>query len=160
NDTVENFLYLNGSSPGKPHFKEVGFYSGVARDEGGLATGSMGVDVGDEMGTGRPSIFVACYESELHSLYRNRGRGMFQYSTPVSGIGKIGQMFVGFGTAFLDIDNHGWEDLVIANGHVLRHGGMAPPEQRAVLLRNVSDGQCVDVSAQGGDYFQGVHMGR
>src|SRR5262249_582220 len=39
-------------------------------------------------------------------------------------------------------------------------GGMAPPEQRAVLLRNVSDGQCVDVSAQGGDYFQGVHMGR
>jgi hypothetical protein len=160
NDTVDDFLYRNESTPGKLRFAEVGLASGVARDDRGTPTGSMGVDVADETGSGRPSLFVTCYESEFHSLFRNRGRGLFVFSTPVAGIGKIGQMFVGFGTAFIDLDNDGWEDLVIANGHVLRHGGMAPAEQRAVLLRNVGSGQYVDISAQGGGYFHSLHMGR
>jgi hypothetical protein len=160
NDTVDNFLYRNESAPGKISLQEVGFYSGTARDDGGVAMGSMGVDVGDEEGSGRPSIFVACYESEYHSLFRSRGRGFFQYSTPLSGIGTIGTMFVGFGTSFLDVDHHGWEDIMIANGHVLRHGSMSPLQQRAVLLRNLGGGHYVDISAQGGSYFKGVHTGR
>src|SRR5262249_59248875 len=104
-------VYRNESTPGKLRFTEVGLASGVARDDRGTPTGSMGVDVADETGSGRPSLFVTCYESEFHSLFRSRGRGLFVFSTPVAGIGKIGQMFVGFGTAFFDLDNDDWDDL-------------------------------------------------
>src|SRR5262249_31868474 len=137
-----------------------GLSSGAARDDRGIATGSMGIAVGDETGSGWPSIFVAWYENEPHCLFRKRGQGLFLFSTSFSGIGKNGQKFLVFGTAFVDFDNHGWEDLVVVNGHVLRHGGMAPAEQRAVLLRNQGAGRFVDISAQGGGYFQRVHMGR
>ena len=33
----------------------------------------------------------------------------------------MGTSFVGWGTLFLDLDLDGWEDLVIAHGHVLMH---------------------------------------
>ena len=33
----------------------------------------------------------------------------------------MGQRYVGWGTAFLDVDLDGWEDLFIANGHATRH---------------------------------------
>src|SRR5262249_1203760 len=58
NDTVDNFLYLNESTPGKLRFQEVGVSAGVARDDNGVPNGSMGVDAADYDGTGRPSIWV------------------------------------------------------------------------------------------------------
>src|SRR5207247_969597 len=36
NDTVDNFLYMNYSSPGRIWFEEVGLSSGVARDDSGI----------------------------------------------------------------------------------------------------------------------------
>jgi hypothetical protein len=160
NDTVDNFLYLNDSTPGKIHFREVGMLNGVARDDHGLPNGSMGTDVGDDAGTGRPTIWVTNYEHEMHALYRNLGGGLFTFSTPAAGIAAIGQRYVGFGTAFLDVDNHGWEDLVIANGHVIRHPVSAKLRQQPVMLRNQGGGRFVDVTRQGGEYFRTGHVGR
>jgi hypothetical protein len=160
NDTVDNFLYLNRSAPGRIRLEEVGMSWGVARDERGLANGSMGVDAADFDGTGRPSLWVTAYEDQMHALYRNLGPGQFLFGTPGSGIAAIGQSYVGWGTGFLDLDNHGWEDLVVANGHVMRHPRGGTPRQRPVLLRNRGAGRYVDVTSQGGDYFRGGHRGR
>src|SRR5207253_1997656 len=44
NDTTDRFLYRNVSTPGTIRLTEVGLTSGVARDDCGRATGSMGVD--------------------------------------------------------------------------------------------------------------------
>jgi len=163
NDTSGNFLYLNESRPGKLVFRENGFNLGVARDGGGTPTGSMGVDAADYNGTGRPSIWVTNYEGENHALYRSRIVGerlLFQHSTQPAGIAAIGQNFVGFGTAFVDLDNHGWEDLVISNGHVIRHPYRCGVRQKPVLLRNRGDGRFADITPTGGDYFRGEHGGR
>src|SRR5207253_4797899 len=54
NDTVDNFLYINQSTPGHLRFEEVGLLSGVARDERGVPSGSMGPDGADYDGPGRP----------------------------------------------------------------------------------------------------------
>src|SRR5437868_1975812 len=160
NDTVDNFLYINQSTPGHLRFEEVGLPSGVARDERGVPNGSMGTDAADYDGTGRPSLWCTNYENEMHALYRNLGKGMFFFSTPASGIAAIGQSYVGFGTGFVDLDNHGYPDLAIANGHVIRFPGGSGVRQRPVLLRNKGNGRFVDISRQGGTYFRSEHIGR
>jgi hypothetical protein len=160
NDTTDNFLYINHSTPGKISLKETGLFAGVARDDLGAANGSMGVDAADYDGSGRPSLWVTNYEHELHALYAQQANGRFLYSTPVSGIAVLGRSYVGFGTGFLDMDNDGWEDLVIANGHVLRRPTAGNLRQRPVLLRNQGDGRFANVSGQAGDYFQEDHIGR
>ncbi|HEV3082328.1 MAG TPA: sigma-70 family RNA polymerase sigma factor [Gemmataceae bacterium] len=159
NDTVDNFLYLNRSVPGKIRLQDAALASGVARDDRGVPNGSMGVDCGDYDGSGRPSLWVTNYENEMHALYRNQGRGVFLFSSPASGIAAIGQRFVGFGTGFLDVDNDGWPDIFIANGHVIRHPREAGRRQRPVLLRN-RNGRFVDITPQGGPYFRTEHLGR
>jgi hypothetical protein len=160
NDGVGNFLYLNRSTPGQLRFDEVGMMSGVALDDKGVADGSMGVDIADHDGSGRPSIWVTNFEDQLHSLYRNTGKGFYVFDTPASGIATIGQMYVGFGTAFLDVDNHGWEDLVVANGHVRRWSNRVPIRQQPLLLRNNGSGKFVDITRHAGDYFRHTHLGR
>ena len=67
-----------------------------------------------------------------------------------AGIGAIGQIYVGFGTGFLDLDNKGWEDLVIANGHVIRHPQTTGLQQKPVLLRNKGTARFVEITPQGG----------
>jgi hypothetical protein len=157
NDTVDNFLYLNR---GGWKFEEVGLTSGVARDDNANANGSMGVDVGDYNHTGLPSIIVTTYEGEKPALYRNLGRGeLFRYGTSPAGLGALGRSYVGFGTVFLDVDNDGWEDLVMVNGHAIRFPGEAGLRQHPVMLRN-QGGQFEEVTLQAGPYFRGKHVGR
>lgn len=160
NDMSYNFLFFNRS--GKLEEKAV--YAGVAVNERGLPDGSMGVDVGDYDGTGRASLWVTNYQGELHALSRNLGGETFHYQSRPAGIAAIGQLWVGFGTGFIDVDCDGWEDLVIAHGHVLRHPPLGSPyRQRPVLLHNEArDGRRFfrDVSLQGGPFFQTPSLGR
>lgn len=163
NDTTMNFLYVNQSSPGKIRFKDVGLESGASLGDNGRPNGSMGVDAGDYDGSGRPSLWVTTFENERHALFRNECQGdrvAFRYASRKTGIATLGNSFVGFGTGFLDVANAGWEDLVIANGHVRRKPTRAPLRQRTILLRNSGEGQFVNSTSQGGAYFQVSHRGR
>jgi hypothetical protein len=164
NDTTDNLLYLNRSTPGKIRFKEVGVASGAVRDGNGNVTGSMGVDAGDYDGSGKPSLWVTNYEQEQHSLYRNDVRSgvlLFDYQTIAAGLAASSQKYVGWGTSFIDVDLDGWEDLFIVNGHVVRYhtetgmGRKHPP----VLYRNLG-GNFQDVSWQIGSYHDTLHLAR
>jgi hypothetical protein len=169
NDTTDKFLYLNRSSRGRLRFEDVANMAGVARDEKGAPNGSMGVDAGDYDGSSRPSFVVTNYQNELHALYRNLRQGdvpFFVYDSRVAGLESFGRQFVGFGTGFVDLDNDGWEDLVIVNGHVIRYPSGSQVQQLPVLLRNEgpagAKGQVgfSDISTRGGEYFRAGHQGR
>ncbi len=169
NDTTNKFLYFNRSKPGAIRLEEIGQQAGVATDDVGLANGSMGVDAGDYDGSGRPALLVTNYENELHGLYRNvstKDVPLFTYSTRTAGIDKLGRQYVGFGTGFLDLENTGRLDIVIANGHVIRYPARAPVRQRPVLLQNQGPKgakgpvQMANITDQGGSYFQTDHQGR
>lgn len=169
NDTTEKFLYLNRSRRGQILLEESARTLGVALDDVGVPNGSMGVDAADYDGTGRPSLLVTNYENELHGLYRNvlmQGKLGFVYSTHTAGISGLGRQFVGFGTGFLDIDADSWEDVFIANGHVIRHPARSSVRQRPVLLHSQGRGsddrqvKLRDAGAQAGDYFAGQHQAR
>jgi enediyne biosynthesis protein E4 len=169
NDTTDKFLYVNRSGPGKLRFEEQGVPLGVARDDRGVPNGSMGLDAGDYDGSGRPSLLVTNYENESHALYRNMSVGnkpVFRYSSMTAGLTSIGRQYVGFGTGFLDVDGDGWEDIVFANGHVIRHPTRSKVQQAPVLLRNQGRQEnsphvrFTVATAQGGEYFRGQHQAR
>ncbi len=165
NDAVDKFLYLNRSEPGKIRFQEVGAGSGAARDGNGRANGSMGVDAGDYDGSGKPALWVTNYEQEYHGLYRNDirpGLTFFRYQSIAAGLAAGPQKYVGWGTAFVDVDLDGWEDLFVVNGHAVRYhseagaGRLQPP----VLYRNLGNGKFQDISRQIGTYQQSKHLAR
>ena len=170
NDTTDNFLYLNRSKPGQMRFEDKSLAWGVARDHNGVPNGSMGVDAADFDGCGRPSIFVTNYESEYHALYKNvviNNRLSFTFSTPAAGLGVIGPNYVGFGTKFVDVDNDGWEDIIISNGHVVYYPPRENLKQRPILFLNMpASGRGAlqrifgDGTHRGGSYFQDNHRGR
>lgn len=135
NDTVDNFLYLND---GHGVFEEVGLFHGVARDARGKAEGSMGTDLGDYDLDGWPDIWVANFEEESFSLYRNDSQwpGQFVHVSQGTGITALGRLFVGFGTVFADVDRDGDEDFVVSNGHVINYPKAAPIRQEPLVLVN------------------------
>jgi hypothetical protein len=159
NDTTNNFLFMNRGG----RFDEIGLAAGVATDETGRPDGSMGVDVADFDGSGRPSIWVTNFQGEMHALYRNSGNEMFVHQSRVVGIPDIGQQYVGFGTVFIDADNDGWEDLVFANGHVYFSLPEETLKQRPVLLRNVERAGRRHFARAGTDgepFLRTGHLGR
>jgi hypothetical protein len=162
NDTVAKFLYINKSTPGQIRFSEQGMATGTALDGGGAANGSMGLDAGDPEGTGKPALWVTNYENEYHALYRNHSAGdtvSFVFATQMSGIGMIGQKYVGWGTGLGDFDLDGWEDIFIANGHAIRYPTGTTRRQKPVLFLN-RDGKFKDITRRGGPYFQQQHLSR
>src|SRR5262245_12919871 len=133
NDMSRNFLFWNRG--GK--LEEAALRAGVALDDRSNATASMGVDAADLDGSSRPSLMVTNFQSELHSLYRNFGKEIFFYHSFAGGLAALPRSYVGWGTGFVDVDNDGWEDLVIVNGHVFRHPQGSTVKQPALLLHNV-----------------------
>ena len=159
NDTNYNYLFMNR----RGKLEEKGLEAGVAGDETGHPDGSMGVDVGEYDGSGRPSLWVTNFYGELHGLYQNQNQELFRHRSRAAGIATIGQQFVGFGTGFIDFNNDGWEDLIVTNGHVWRFPQKGLQQQRSVLLANFShQGHRIfkDVSAEGGSFFQSLGVGR
>ncbi|HZZ80316.1 MAG TPA: CRTAC1 family protein [Gemmataceae bacterium] len=159
NDESQNHLYFNRG--GK--LEEKALLAGVAVDEGGMPNGSMGVDVSDFDGSGRPSLFITNFQGEIHSLFQNNGKESFSYRSRAVGIASLSRHFVAFGTAFLDVDNDGWDDLFFVNGHVDRFPVSGSPKQVPVLLRNIDvkgRRHFQDWSKRGGKFFTTPAMGR
>lgn len=155
NDTTDNFLYVND---GTGHFQESAVLSGVAGDERGVSTGSMGTLVFDADQDGLPDIWTVNFERELFGLYRNDGGGLFTHVSRAMGLANIGGDFVGFGTVAIDYDQDGDLDLVVSNGHVSYQSPNAPFKQLPVLLEN-NRGRFSRVHSSQG-YFATSHSGR
>jgi hypothetical protein len=79
----------------------------------------MGVDWGDVDRDGRFDVVVTNFDFENNTTYRNLGDGFFFDATAVVGLGDQSLTELGFGCDFLDLDNDGWLDLVVVNGHIL-----------------------------------------
>ena len=116
NDSVPEFLYHN---KGDGTFEEVGLATEVAVDDGGNTYAGMGVDFADYNNDGFPDLVVTNLANQKFALYQNTGHGDFLYVSNVSGIGRMTAMHSGWGIRFIDYDNDGWKDLLIAQGHVI-----------------------------------------
>jgi enediyne biosynthesis protein E4 len=147
NDAGPNFLYRNKHDG---TFEDVGLLAGVALSGDGMQQGSMGVDWGDYLHEGRLSMVVTNFIEQGSALYHNLGKDDFADVSIRSGLMKPTYPFVSWGTAFFDMDNDGWLDLFVANGHVYPQvdtiPGGTPYRQPMLLFRNHRDGTFDDVS--------------
>ncbi len=154
NDSMTNFLFHN---QGHGIFTEVALLAGVSVGGDGLPQAGMGTDSGDIDGDGMPDLIVTNLDRETHSVYRNLGDGLFSDITFPSGVGRATLPFVGFGVSFLDIDNDGDLDLVIANGGIFdnadRFRDTTTYRQPNLILRNEGDGKFEDAVEEAGAAF-------
>ena len=139
NDAVSGFLFHNNK--GKS-FSETGMVAGVAVNGDGRAIAGMGVDFGDYDNDGRPDLLVTALSNETYALYHNDGRGFFSFVSPRSGVAEATAPYSGWGMRWVDLDNDGWKDVFIAQGHVLDTIELTSDHlkylQPPLLLRNVA----------------------
>ena len=160
NDSMVEFLYRN---KGDGTFEDVGLDSEVAVDIDGRTYAGMGVDFADYNNDGWPDLVVTDLANQRYALYQNKGDGSFAYASNTSGIGQMTMAHSGWGVRFLDYDNDGWKDLLVAQGHDLDTIELNYPNLRyrepLLLARNTGHG-FIDVSAQSGNVFHQAWVAR
>jgi enediyne biosynthesis protein E4 len=151
NDSTPNQLYIN---KGDGTFEETGYPSGVALNENGREQAGMGLAIGDYDNDGRVDFHITNFSDDSNVLYRNDGEGNFTDVTFPTGLGEPSIPFLGWGTSFLDYDNDGWNDLIVANGHVYpavdNHQWGTSYAQQTLLFRNLMNGRFERVGAAPG----------
>jgi enediyne biosynthesis protein E4 len=155
NDGEPNYLYRND---GNGHFTDVALQAGVSVNLDGSEQANMGVALGDYQHKGLFSLAITHFSEEYAALFRNDGALSFTDVSYESGIARGSTPYVGWGDAFFDLDNDGWPDLILANGHVYpqvdtKDIGTKFREPKLLYL-NQHDGTFRDISKFAGPAIQ------
>lgn len=155
NDSQGNYLY-EGDGTGR--FTDISNTSGLAFSESGREQANMGVALGDYLHKGRMSLLISHFDNEYATLYRNDGNMSFNDVSAPTGVAKATSGFAGWGDAFVDFSNSGWQDVIIGNGHVYPQVDSVSdgPKYRepTVLLLNQRNGNFKDISKEAGPAIQ------
>jgi len=151
NDSAPAALYHNNTNG---TFTDVGIEAGCAFSMDGKSQAGMGVSAGDYDRDGWLDIFKTNFAGDTSTLYRNTGKAVFDDVTFQAGMG-LNTQWLGWGCGFVDVDNDGWTDIFLVNGHVYPEVEKLTTEagyaQRKVVYRNLQNGRFADVSEQAGE---------
>jgi enediyne biosynthesis protein E4 len=160
NDSMPEFLFHQKNDG---TYEEVGLESGVAVDGDGRTYAGMGVDFADYDNDGFPDAVVTDLANQKYALYHNAHDGTFDYVSYSTDLASMTLLHSGWSLRFLDYDNDGRKDLLIAQGHDLDTVEKSYPQLRyrepMMLLRNTGKG-FKDVSSVSGDVFRQAWVGR
>ncbi len=115
NDTTNNRLYRNN---GKGFFTDISLISGVSINFNGVAESSMGIAIGDLDHNGYQDLILSHFSMETNTVYLNYKNNNFADMTQSKGLNRTSFMSLGWGMSLVDIDNDGYDDLIVANGHI------------------------------------------
>lgn len=118
NDTTPNFLFRN---QGDGTFEDVANLAGTALDDRGNPEASMGLDVGDLDGDGRPELMATHMDDETNAVYGYQGSWIFVDRRYATRLAEPSVNMVGFGVVFADFDQDGAQDVAVANGHIIHN---------------------------------------
>ena len=159
-DSTPNILYHNR---GDGTFTDIGLISGTAFNEEGQEQAGMGVSAADYDNDGHFDIVKTNFSDDTPTLYRNFGDGTFKDATYAARLG-VNTQFLGWGTGFFDVDNDGWKDIFMVNGHVYpevdTQGSDSPYKQERLIHWNMRNGTFLDISADAGPGITGRHCSR
>ena len=149
-DSTPSILYKNNHDG---TFTDVAADVGAAYNEDGREQAGMGATAGDYDGDGHLDLFKTNFSDDTATLYKSHEDGTFTDETFAAGLG-INSDALGWGAMFADVDNDGWPDLLVVNGHVYPEVdsaklGAAYREPR-FLYWNQGNGKFRDVSKAAG----------
>ena len=134
-------------------FKDIAIEAGIAYSPDGKPQAGMGVAIGDFNRDGLLDIVKTNFAGDTDSLYQNLGDSTFEDRTYLSGLG-VNTRLLGWGVGFVDVDNDGWLDIFISNGHVYPEvdGSHldAPYAEHKYLYRNLRNGQFEEITSLAG----------
>jgi len=160
NDSMPEFVFHQKKDG---TFEEVGLESGAAVNAEGQTFAGMGIDVADYDNDGWPDIVVDDLANQRYGLYQNNRDSTFNYASGESGIGAMTLLHSGWSLRFLDYDNDGLKDILIAQGHDLDTIERINPQfhyREPMLLARNTGQKFVDVSSVSGDVFRQAWVGR
>ena len=160
NDTEPNYLFHNEHDG---TFKEAGVEQGMAYNDSGAARGAMGIAACDYDHTGRESLIIGNFSNQMIALYHNQG-SIFRDTAAQSGVGPPSLLSLSFGLFFCDLDNDGWQDIFVANGHI---DDDVQEDQKEVtyaesplVYRNLGNGSFTSVGDKLGVVMQAKYVAR
>lgn len=146
NDSNPAALYRNNHDG---TFTDIGVRAGCAFSQDGKPQAGMGVGIGDFDRSGTMDIVKTNFAGDTSTLYANTGAGFCEDRTFASGLG-INTRWLGWGAGLVDLDNNGWLDIFLVNGHVYPEVAQIRTEagyrQRKVVYRNLENGRFEDVT--------------
>jgi len=150
NDSTASALYQNKKNG---TFADIAIEAGCALSADGKPQAGMGISAADYDLDGNLDLVKTNFAGDTPSLYRNLGNANFEDSTFQAGLGRYTQ-YLGWGCGFFDMDNDGWPDILICNGHVYPEVEQLKTEagypQRKLLYKNLRNGHFGDVSNDAG----------
>lgn len=160
-DASPNLLLINKRDG---TFEDAGLDAEVAYDSNGMAKSGMGVDAGDINGDGVPDFVVTNFNDQYHSLFLGSAKFPYVDRTIASHLAEYSKLYVGWGTKFIDYDNDGNLDLVIANGHINQviEGTREDVKYREppLLLHNEGNATFHNMRQQAGSVFNSAYSAR
>ena len=142
NDSTPNYLYIN---KGNGTFDNQSYASGYAFNGDGREVANMGIAAGDYENNGHMDLVNTTFSDDYDVVFKNDGTANFTDVSYKAGVAAPTIPFVGFGDGFLDYDNDGWKDLLVANGHVYPEvdskGWGTSYAQRPLLFHNLKKGK-------------------
>ena len=109
------------------------------------------------MATVRLDIIKTNFSDETPSLYHNEGKGFFADVTIPAGLGSE-TTSVKWGTGFMDFNDDGRPDILIASGLIYPpgtglHHQLPKTESKLILLHNIDGNRFENISGRAGPVF-------
>src|SRR5581483_4836224 len=103
---------------------------------------------------GWPDIVKTNFSDDTNTLYKNDNIAQLTNLPGPAGFGPVSIPFLGFGVKFFDFDNDGWQDILVANGHVNpqvdQHSFGVSYAERPLLFHNLGGGNFAEIGATSG----------
>ena len=150
NDSAPATLYLNQKDG---TFRDIAIEAGAALSAEAKPQAGMGVSIGDYNRDGKFDVVKTNFAGDTDSLYTNIGDGNFEDRTYPGGLG-VNTRLLGWGVGFFDMDNDGWLDILMSNGHVYPEVDNSKADlkyaEHKYLYRNLRNGRFEEVTDKGG----------
>lgn len=150
NDSAPATLYLNQKDG---TFRDIAIEAGAALSAEAKPQAGMGVSIGDYNRDGTFDVVKTNFAGDTDSLYTNLGDATFEDRTYPGGLG-VNTRLLGWGVGFFDMDNDGWLDILMSNGHVYPEVDKSKTDlkyaEHKYLYRNLRNGRFEEVTQQGG----------
>ncbi len=163
NDMSGNHFWSARHSTDTPfQLRDEAMLRGLAVDNRSLAQASMGIAVGDPDTDGDMDFYLTHFSGEYNTYYEQIRPGMWADLTSQVRLAEPTIAMLAFGTAWLDADNDGSLELMVANGHLNDHRDRGTAYRMPMqLFRRRQDGTWSQLETTSlGAYFSTARLGR